>query len=78
VRAKGISLRDQEGKISDRETRAASLVLSVKDLDEQSEIVKVERIHPSTGEVLTTSKLLQPCSRGSVWCAGRDVLALLL
>jgi hypothetical protein len=47
-----VTVRDQEGKISARETRATSLVLSVQDLDEQSDIVKVERIHPSTGEVL--------------------------
>ena len=47
-----ITVRDQEGKIFDRETRAASLALSVQDLDQQSQIVKVERIHPSTGEVL--------------------------
>jgi hypothetical protein len=47
-----ITVRDQEGKISDHETKAASLALSVEDLEEQCEIIKIERIHPSTGEVL--------------------------
>jgi hypothetical protein len=51
-----VTVRDQKGKIAARETRAASLVLSVQDLDEKSEIVKVERIHPSTGEVLGISQ----------------------
>jgi len=47
-----ITVRDQDGKISDREARAASLILSVQDLDERFEVVKIERIHPTTGEVL--------------------------
>ena len=47
-----ITVRDQDGKVSDRETTAASLFLAVQDQDEQSAVVKVERIHPSTGEVL--------------------------
>ncbi len=38
--------------MSDRETNAASLFLAVQDLVEQSAVVSVERIHPSTGEVL--------------------------
>jgi hypothetical protein len=55
-----VTVRDQKGKIAARETRAASLVLSVQDLDEKSEIVKVEWIHPSTGKCLegyTTSRI---------------------
>jgi hypothetical protein len=47
-----ITVRDLDGKVSDRETKAASLFLAVQDQDEQSAVVKVERIHPSTGEVL--------------------------
>ena len=47
-----ITVRDQDRKIADYETKAASLRLVVEGLDEQSEVVKVERIHPSTGEVL--------------------------
>ena len=47
-----ITVRDQDGNVSDRETKATCLFSAVEDLDEQSAIVKVERIHPSTGEVL--------------------------
>ena len=47
-----ITVRDREGKMSSRETRAASLYLAVQDQDEQFEVVKVERIHPITGKVL--------------------------
>jgi hypothetical protein len=47
-----ITVRDQAGTISSRERRAASLFLSAQDLDEESEIVKIERIDPSSGKVL--------------------------
>ena len=47
-----ITVRDKDGKLSDRETRAVCLFSAVEDLDGKSEVVKVERIHPSTGEVL--------------------------
>ena len=47
-----ITARDREGKISSRETRAASLYLAVQRQDVHSEVVKVERIHPITGKVL--------------------------
>jgi hypothetical protein len=47
-----ITVRDQAGIISSRERRAASVFLSAQDLDGQSEIVKIERIDPFTGEVL--------------------------
>lgn len=47
-----ITVRDRGGRISSRETRAASLYLAVQDQDEQFEVVKVERIHPITGKVL--------------------------
>lgn len=48
-----ITVRDQDGKISDHETKAASLFSAVDDLDGQGAVVKVERINPSTGEVLS-------------------------
>jgi hypothetical protein len=47
-----ITVRDQAGRLSSHERRAASLYLSAQDLDEQSEIVKIERIDPFTGDVL--------------------------
>ena len=47
-----ITVRDQAGTISSRERRAASLFLSAQDLDEHSDIVKIERIDPSSGKVL--------------------------
>jgi hypothetical protein len=47
-----ITVRDGEGRISSRETRAASLYLAVQGQDMQLEIVKVERLHPITGKVL--------------------------
>jgi hypothetical protein len=47
-----ITVRDREGGISSRETRAASLYLAVQGQDVHSEVVKVERIHPITGKVL--------------------------
>jgi hypothetical protein len=47
-----ITVRDREGRISSRETRAASLYLAVQGHDMQFEVVKVERIHPITGKVL--------------------------
>ena len=47
-----ITVRDKDSKLSDRETMAASLFLAVEDQVEQSAIVSVERIHPSTGKVL--------------------------
>jgi hypothetical protein len=43
-----ITARDQDGKVSERETEAASLHRAVEGTDEVYEIVKVERIHPST------------------------------
>lgn len=47
-----ITSRDREGKLSSRETRAASLYLAVQGHDAKLEVVKVERIHPITGKVL--------------------------
>jgi hypothetical protein len=47
-----ITVRDREGRISSRETRAASLYLAVQGQDMQFEVVKVERIDPITGKVL--------------------------
>jgi hypothetical protein len=47
-----ITVRDQAGTISSSERRAASLFLSAQNLNEQSEIVKIERIDPFTGDVL--------------------------
>jgi hypothetical protein len=47
-----ITIRDREGRISSRETRASSLYLAVQDQDLQFEVVKVERIDPITGKVL--------------------------
>jgi hypothetical protein len=47
-----ITVRGREGKISSRETRAASLYLAVQSQDVHFEVVKVERIHPITGKVL--------------------------
>jgi hypothetical protein len=47
-----ITARDQNGIISQRETEAARLYLAVEGQDELAKIVKVERIHPKTGEVL--------------------------
>jgi hypothetical protein len=47
-----ITARDREGKISTRETKASSLYLAVQGQDMNSEVVKVERIHPITGRVL--------------------------
>jgi hypothetical protein len=47
-----VTVRDQDGDISDHETKAVCLFSAVEDLDGKSEVVKVERIHPATGEVL--------------------------
>lgn len=47
-----ITVQDQAGTISSRERRAASLFLSAQDLDEHSDIVKIERIDPSSRKVL--------------------------
>ena len=47
-----ITVRVKDGKLSDRETRAVCLFSAVEDLDGKSEVVKVERINASTGEVL--------------------------
>src|ERR1700745_2401167 len=47
-----ITVRDQEGKVFRREIRAASLSLALQGGDEKCEFVKVERIHPITGEVV--------------------------
>jgi anion-transporting ArsA/GET3 family ATPase len=47
-----ITVRDGEGRISSRETKAASLYLAVQGQDMQLEVVKVERIHPMAGKVL--------------------------
>ena len=47
-----ITFRDQEGAISSREIRAASLSLALNDRGEKYEVIKVERIHPITGKVL--------------------------
>jgi hypothetical protein len=47
-----ITFRDEDGKMSDRQTEAESLHLAVKRPDELFEVVKIERIHPTTGEVL--------------------------
>jgi hypothetical protein len=47
-----ITVRDRQGRISSRETRASSLYLAAQGQDEQFEVVKVERIHSITGKVL--------------------------
>jgi hypothetical protein len=47
-----ITVRHKDGKISDHEKKAASLSLAVQGLDEQSEVIKVERIDPLSKEVL--------------------------
>jgi hypothetical protein len=47
-----ITVRDQDGRISDHETKAVSLFLAAQDRVEQSAVVSVERIDPVTGEVL--------------------------
>lgn len=47
-----IRVRDQEGKISNHQRKAVSLRLALQGLDPQSEVVKVERIDPLSGEVL--------------------------
>ena len=49
-----ITVRHQDGTISNRRAKAPSLRLAVHvhGLDKHSEVVKVERIHPCTGEVL--------------------------
>jgi hypothetical protein len=47
-----ITVRDRAGIISSHERRAASLFLSAQDLDEQSQIINIERIDPSSGDVL--------------------------
>jgi hypothetical protein len=54
-----ITVRDRHGKLSDHETKAAKIHLAVQSQDDQSEVVKVERIHPSPGKCLvdfTTSR----------------------
>ena len=56
-----VTVRDPAGRISSRERRAASLFLSAQDLDEQSEIVKIERIDPSSGKVLGGLYLEEDC-----------------
>ena len=43
-----ITVRDQEGRIFSRETRAPSLSLALKGRDEKNEVIKAERIHPIT------------------------------
>ena len=47
-----ITVRDREGKIYSRERRAASLYLAAQGQNLDSQIVKIERIHPITGKVL--------------------------
>jgi hypothetical protein len=47
-----ITVRDKKGRVSALEKKAASLRLAVEGQDELAKIVKVERIHPTTGEVL--------------------------
>jgi hypothetical protein len=47
-----ITVRDQAGTLSSHDKRAVSLFESAQNLDEESEIVKIERIDPFTGEVL--------------------------
>jgi len=47
-----VTLRHQNGKISAHESRAESMFLAVRGNDRQSQVVSVERIDLSTGEVL--------------------------
>jgi hypothetical protein len=47
-----ITVRDKKGRVSAREKKAANLRLAAEGLDKLAKIVKVERIHPTTGEVL--------------------------
>jgi hypothetical protein len=48
-----VTVRHQDGTVSDRKTKAPSLrlALHVHGLDEHSEVVKVERINASNREV---------------------------
>jgi hypothetical protein len=47
-----ITVRGQDGKISDYRIEAASLHLAEEGQDEHFEVVKAERIDPISGEVL--------------------------
>jgi hypothetical protein len=47
-----ITVRGQDGKISDQEIEATSMHLAGQDHDEQSEVLKAECIDPLNGEVL--------------------------
>jgi hypothetical protein len=47
-----ITVRGKDGKLSAREKKAANLRLAVEGQDKLAKIVKVERIHPKTGEML--------------------------
>jgi hypothetical protein len=47
-----ITLRNADGELSTYETGAASMGLALERLGEDFEVVKTERIHPVTGQVL--------------------------
>jgi hypothetical protein len=47
-----ITLRNADGQISTYETRADSMRLALERLGEDFEVIKTERIHPVTGQVL--------------------------
>jgi hypothetical protein len=47
-----ITVREEDGELTQRETEAASLHMAVERADELYEVVKIERIDRSTGEVL--------------------------
>jgi hypothetical protein len=47
-----ITVREEDGKLSVHETEGDSLQVVLQSQDEQSDVVKVERIDPETGEVI--------------------------
>jgi hypothetical protein len=47
-----ITLRNADGEISTYQTRAASMRLALERLGEDFQVIKTERIHPVTGQVL--------------------------
>jgi hypothetical protein len=48
-----ITVRDEDGKLSQRETEAASLHMAIERADELYDVVKIEHIDWSTGELLS-------------------------
>jgi hypothetical protein len=52
LRGYRITVRGEDGRVKAREKKAANPRVAVEGQDELAKIVKVERIHPTTGEVL--------------------------